>query len=198
MKARIVAATTLTLALFATGAHAQFQSPTTNLNNNTSSSAQTNSSAGASNAGNAQSITFNSEAQNRLKAAPALGGNSFYGSFSSDSCMVGAGLGVSIVGFGSNAVTPIRDTQCDIRRSFERTMQAAASQPKRAEQLTQAANDMLCSLGGPVFKALNNQSLCSDWVVQEQGGSSTKSGQKAEVNYGTIRGNFDDLYFTGG
>lgn len=75
-------------------------------------------------------------------------------------------------------------------------MQAAASQPKRAEQLTQAANDMLCSLGGAVFKALNNQSLCSDWVVQEQGGQSTKTSQKAELSP-VLRPSWEGLY-TGG
>lgn len=180
--------------LLTTGlAQAQFQSPNPNFNNSTSSNASTASTAGATNAGNAQSITFNSEAQDRLKTTPALGGNSFYGSFSQDGCMVSAGVGFSVVGFGGNGVTPIRDTNCDLRRSFERIEQAAAMQPAKAQQLHQAANDVLCSLGGPVFEAMHNQSLCSDFVVQKNGSSSTKATQRSE-----LRNSFDDLYFTGG
>lgn len=177
-------------------ANAQFLSPSLNNNSNTSSNASTQSNAGATNAGNAQSITFNSEAQDRLKTTPALGGNSFYGSFSSDSCMVSAGVGFSVVGFGGTGVTPIRDTNCDLRRSFERIEQAAAMQPKRAEQLHQAANDVLCSLGGAVYEAMKNQSLCSSYVVEKQGDTSTKGTQRSELKIQTspARATFDDLY----
>lgn len=180
MKQVIRASLALVLSFGLNAAHAQFASPSNAVNNATSSNAQTSSSSGAMNAGNNQGITFNSEAQDRLKTTPALGGNSFYGSFSGDSCMVSAGVGFSVVGFGGNGVTPIRDTNCDLRRSFERIEQAAAMQPKKAEQLHQAANDVLCSLGGDVFKALNNQSLCSEWVVEKNGGQSTKATQRTE------------------
>ena len=60
---------------------------------NSASSSTTSATSGATNAGNTQGITFNSksDASGTLRTAPAMGGQSFYGSFSSDSCMVSAG-----------------------------------------------------------------------------------------------------------
>lgn len=78
-------------------------------------------------------------------------------------------------------------------KAAEKCILAAAMQPAKAQQLHQAANDVLCSLGGPVFEAMHNQSLCSDFVVQKNGSSSTKATQRSE-----LRNSFDDLYFTGG
>ena len=60
---------------------------------NSASSSTTSATSGATNAGNTQGITLNSksDASGTLRTAPAIGGQSFYGSFSSDSCMVSAG-----------------------------------------------------------------------------------------------------------
>ena len=76
-------------------------------------------------------VQFKSDASGTLRTAPAMGGQSFYGSFSSDSCMVSAGGGGSVVGFGMNVAFPIEDQKRSLRRNFERTMQAAASTGSR-------------------------------------------------------------------
>lgn len=134
-------------------------------NVNSGSSATTASSAGATNAGNAQNINFNSrnDGTSTLKSAPALGGQSFYGSFSSDSCMVSAGGGGSVVGFAINAAVPVEDKACSLRRNFERTMQAAASTKDvdLSKRLQTAAIDMLCATNDATRQALANQGLCS-------------------------------------
>lgn len=185
--------TRIVIAVFALAVSFSAQAQSTTPLSSSVSNATTSSTSGSYGA-NQQAITFNSDSGGTLKTAPAIGGSSFYGSFSSDSCMVSGGVGVSIVGFGANAATPIRDTNCDLRRSFERLEQAAASQPKRADQLHQAANDVLCQLGGEVFKAMHNQSLCSDFVVQANGVASTTQTQRADNR---VRPSWEGLYSPG-
>lgn len=151
----------LFVSLFSVSAFAQ-------ANLNSTSAATTNSVAGATNAGNAQSIHFNSsqDGTTTLKAAPSMGGNSFYGSFSSDNCMVSGGGTVSTIIGGASVVTPIRDPQCSLLRVYERTQQAASSvaniDPVTSKKLRQAAVDMLCQVSDEAKKALVNQGLCSD------------------------------------
>jgi len=127
------------------------------------SNSSTTATSSAANLGNTQGITFNSDASgdSKIRNVPALGGNSFYGSFSSDNCMVSAGGGVTVVGFGANSVVPYRDEQCDLRRTFERIEQAAAAQPNNAARLHQAANDVLCMISERVRAAMQHQGLCS-------------------------------------
>jgi hypothetical protein len=139
-----------------------------------SSSGTVNASTAAQNAGNAQNINFNSAAQSDLRTVPNVSGNNYYGSFSQDGCMVSGGIGLSVLGFGANGVTPIRDGQCDLRLSFQRVEQAAAMQPTNAAKLHQAADDILCALGGPVYQALKNQGICSDNAVRQAEGNTQK------------------------
>ncbi len=150
----IVLAISLSLAAFSAGAQTS------------SSSATTSASSGSTNAGNNQGITLNSNnsGSSTLRSAPPVGGQSFYGSFSSDSCMVSAGGGGSVVGFGMNVAVPIEDQKCSLRRNFERTMQAAAStkDADRARRLETAAIDILCQTDDRTKAALVAQGLCTN------------------------------------
>ncbi|RSE95718.1 hypothetical protein [Achromobacter aegrifaciens] len=131
-----------------------------------SSSATTSASSGSTNAGNNQGITLNSSnsGSRTLRSVPPLGGQSFYGSFSSDSCMVSAGGGGAVVGFGMNIAIPIEDQKCSLRRNFERTMQAAAStrDADRSRRLETAAIDILCQTDDRTKAALVAQGLCTN------------------------------------
>ncbi|MGS1009969.1 hypothetical protein [Achromobacter anxifer] len=131
-----------------------------------SSSATTSASSGSTNAGNNQGITLNSSnsGSSTLRSVPPLGGQSFYGSFSSDSCMVSAGGGGAVVGFGMNVAIPIEDQKCSLRRNFERTMQAAAStkDADRSRRLETAAIDILCQTDDRTKAALVAQGLCTN------------------------------------
>lgn len=130
------------------------------------SSSTTSASSGSTNAGNNQGITFNSNSNgsSTLRTAPPIGAQSFYGSFSSDSCMVSAGGGGSVVGFGMNVAFPVEDQKCSLRRNFERTMQAAAStkDPDRSRRLETAAVDILCQTDDRTKAALTAQGLCTN------------------------------------
>ncbi|MCH3877477.1 hypothetical protein LZC34_10000, partial [Campylobacter jejuni] len=123
-------------------------------------------SSGSTNAGNNQGITLNSNnsGSSTLRTAPPIGAQSFYGSFSSDSCMVSAGGGGSVVGFGMNVAFPVEDQKCSLRRNFERTMQAAAStkDPDRSRRLEAAAVDILCQTDDRTKAALTAQGLCTN------------------------------------
>jgi hypothetical protein len=131
-----------------------------------SSSATTSASSGSTNAGNNQGITLNSSnsGSSTLRSVPPRGGQSFYGSFSSDSCMVSAGGGGAVVGFGMNIAIPIEDQKCSLRRNFERTMQAAAStrDADRSRRLETAAIDILCQTDDRTKAALVAQGLCTN------------------------------------
>nr|WP_315528810.1 hypothetical protein [uncultured Achromobacter sp.] len=130
------------------------------------SSSTTSASSGSTNAGNNQGITLNSNnsGSSTVKTVPPVGGQSFYGSFSSDSCMVSAGGGGSVVGFGMNVAIPIEDQKCSLRRNFERTMQAAAStkDADRSRRLETAAIDILCQTDDRTKAALVAQGLCTN------------------------------------
>lgn len=130
------------------------------------SSSTTSASSGSTNAGNNQGVTFNSNnsGSSTLRTAPPIGAQSFYGSFSSDSCMVSAGGGGSVVGFGMNVAFPVEDQKCSVRRNFERTMQAAAStkDPDRSRRLETAAVDILCQTDDRTKAALTAQGLCTN------------------------------------
>ncbi|CAB3729128.1 hypothetical protein LMG3458_04681 [Achromobacter deleyi] len=152
----IALALSLSLSLVAFSANAQ----------TSSSAATTSASSGSTNAGNNQGITLNSNnsGSSTLRTAPPIGAQSFYGSFSSDSCMVSAGGGGSVVGFGMNVAFPVEDTKCSLRRNFERTMQAAAStkDPDRSRRLETAAVDILCQTDDRTKAALTAQGLCTN------------------------------------
>ncbi|WKV22070.1 hypothetical protein Phage2-1_00070 [Achromobacter phage 2-1] len=138
--------------------------------NNVSSNASTQSSSGATNAGNAQNITFksNNDGTSTQKFAPPVAGQGFYGSFSADSCMVSGGGGGSTIGIGLNVAIPVEDKNCNLRRNFERIMQASATtkDPNRSVRLETAAIDVLCQSDEKTRAALMGQGLCSDGVPQ--------------------------------
>jgi hypothetical protein len=140
----------------------------------TTNTSTTNSALSAMTAANGGQQNITSNGAGSVRTVPNQAGNSFYSSFSQDNCMVSAGGGIVLLGFGANGVTPYRDTQCDKRMSFQRIMQAAAMEPAHAPQLQQAANDVLCALGGPVYEALKNQGLCSANAVKQAGDDPTK------------------------
>jgi len=146
----------ITLSLVAGSAFAQ----------TSNSSSTTSATSGSTNAGNNQGITFNSsnDGSSSVKTVPPVGGQSFYGSFSSDSCMVSAGGGGSVIGFGMNVAVPIEDQKCSLRRNFERTMQAAAStkDADRSRRLETAAIDILCQTDDRTKAALVAQGLCTN------------------------------------
>ena len=146
----------ITLSLVAGSAFAQ----------TSNSSSTTSAASGSTNAGNNQGITFNSSnnGSSSVKTVPPVGGQSFYGSFSSDSCMVSAGGGGSVIGFGMNVAVPIEDQKCSLRRNFERTMQAAAStkDADRSRRLETAAIDILCQTDDRTKAALVAQGLCTN------------------------------------
>ena len=131
------------------------------------SSTQSQAVGTATNQGNAQAITFNNQATDRMKTTPSVGGQGFYGSFSADACTVSAGGGGSSGFLGINVVLPVDVTSCIALRGFERTMQGAATfqaigDDRTASRLRQAGIDMLCQVSDEVGKALRYQGLCSD------------------------------------
>lgn len=133
----------------------------------TNSSANTASTAGATNAGNDQRITFNSSADGTttLRTTPSMGGNSFYGSFSTDNCANSAGGTIAVPMVGFSGVGPVREEQCAMLRVYERTQQGAAVEqninPERAVKFRQAASDILCMVSEKGYKAMANQGLCT-------------------------------------
>ncbi|WP_249279125.1 hypothetical protein [Bordetella genomosp. 5] len=153
MKTMILA---LSLALVSSGALAQ----------TSTASSSTSASAGVTAAGNQQGVTFNSRSttSDSLRTVPPVAGQAFYGSFSTDSCMVSGGGGGSVMGFGINLAVPVEDSNCSLRRNFERTMQAAATtrDQDKSRKLETAAVDMLCQTDKATRAALSAQGLCTN------------------------------------
>ena len=133
-------------------------------NSNTHSQAQ----GIAQNAGNAQSIQFNSSGPDSVRTTPSVGGQGFYGSFSPDNCDVSTGGGFAGGLVGVNVVVPTERKGCTLLRGYERTMQGAATfeaigDHTTAQRLRQASIDMLCQVSDEVGQALRYQGLCSDF-----------------------------------
>lgn len=135
---------------------------------NATSQTESIATSAAQNAGNTQAIQFNSAGgdDQTVRSAPGIGGQGYFGSFSGDSCMVSGGGGVSIVGFGAQYATPVEDKHCNLRRNFERVMQASnlIKTPGVSARLQAAAIDILCQAGSETQKALAGQGFCSDAV----------------------------------
>jgi len=176
------------------------QAQTVDLNNTTSSNATNIASSGSNNAGNAQAITFNSDSSGKqtLRSAPAVGGQGFYGSFSADSCMVSGGGGGSVVGFGINMAMPVEDAHCNLRRNFERIMQASATtkDPARSRALETAAVDIMCQSDEKTAAALRGQGLCSQQIQAVMDGQATTAAVRPQYQ-STARPNWEDLYTPG-
>jgi hypothetical protein len=139
MKTKILG---LIVALFAVGpAMAQ-------VSGNAQNTSTTASTAGASNEGNAQAITFNSSTPSNqtLRTTGNAVISGFAGSFSSDYCGGTAGLAVGGPGFSVSGGAPKIDESCVMLRTFERVQQAAVADPVNARELRNAALDILAEI----------------------------------------------------
>jgi hypothetical protein len=119
---------------------------------NAVSESTTNSTSTSNNAGNTQSlivqgapgtVTYGGAYTVRSTGAAVLPG--FAGSFSSDYCGGTSGAAAAGVGFGLSFGAPKIDPSCVMLRTYERIMQAAATekQPMRRESLRLAALEVL-------------------------------------------------------
>lgn len=167
---KILTALLLSLAAFA--AHAQTSATTTTTTASTS---------GASNQGVNQGITFNSPPDVHYSGSYTVRstGNAvvsgFAGSFSSDYCGGTAGLAVGGPGFAVSGGAPKIDHGCTMLRSFERIQQAAASDPKHADQLRAAALEVLADIDPAVKTALMKHGLIE---AEDPNVHTTDNGQK--------------------
>jgi hypothetical protein len=133
------------------------------------SSSETSSRATANNAGNAQSITYNNPAglnyggsyttTVRSTGTAIMGG--FAGSFSGDYCGGTAQGALGLVGFSVGAGAPIIDSSCVLLRTYERTMQAAASTPDPAQafMIRSAALELLAEINPTVRNVFESKGL---------------------------------------
>jgi hypothetical protein len=116
------------------------------------SESSTTSNSTAVNSGNNQTLTVNSGpgtvqygGSYSVKSTGAAVLPGFAGSFSSDYCGGTSGAAAAGVGFGLSFGAPKIDPSCVMLRTYERIMQAAASekQPMRRESLRLAALEVL-------------------------------------------------------
>ncbi len=137
------------------------------------SNTHTAATSAASNQGVGQSMQLNSYADGTqtIKSAPQMGSLGLFGAFNSDSCMVSAGAGVSVIGFGVQGARPVRDEQCSIvvgaRFLAQMSVKAAQTDPSRSAKLDQAAVDAMCNLNATISAALRQQGLCSQPATRQ-------------------------------
>lgn len=149
------------------------------LNNMANSNQTTNSTSGAMNAGVNAGVTLNSTSNDRLKTVPSMGGNSYYGSFSSDNCFNSVGGSAAWMGFGASAVAPVEGKSCVALRAYERLQQGAQVEqdPLAQKAIRQAAYDTLCQASDIVRKAMSKNGLCSpEFADDNMKTASTKEG----------------------
>ena len=130
----------------------------------------------SNNAGNAQSITFNSPSgvnyggsyttTLRSTGTAIMGG--FAGSFSSDYCGGTAQGALGLVGFSFGAGAPVIDSSCVLLRTYERTMQAAASTPDaiQAISIRSAALELLAEINPTVRNIFERKGLVQSQDAQ--------------------------------
>ena len=123
----------------------------------------------SNNAGNAQAITFNSPSgvdyggsyttTLRSTGTAIMGG--FAGSFSSDYCGGTAQGALGLVGFSFGAGAPVIDPSCVMLRTYERTMQAAAStnDPIQEVKIRSAALELLAEINPIVQRIFQRNGL---------------------------------------
>ncbi len=123
--------------------------------NNATSESSTTSNSTANNSGNSQSLivqgspgTVNYGGSYTLRNTGVATLPGFSGSFSSDYCGGTTGAAAAGVGFGLSFGVPKIDPSCVMLRTFERTMQAAASErdPERSTAIRQAALEILSKI----------------------------------------------------
>ena len=125
----------------------------------------------ATNAGNAQNITFNTTTPDTVaysgsytaKTTGAATLPGFAGSFSSDYCGGTAGLAGGGTGFSFSIGAPKIDNSCVMLRTFERTQQAAASvdaiDPARAKALRAVSLEILAETDDKVKAIFQKRGL---------------------------------------
>ena len=133
------------------------------------SSSETSSRASANNNGNAQSITYNNPSglnyggsyttTVRSTGTAIMGG--FSGSFSGDYRGGTAQGALGLVGFSFGAGAPVIDSSCVLLRTYERTMQAAAStnDPIQAITIRSAALELLAEINPTVRDVFERKGL---------------------------------------
>ena len=152
----------------------------------TNSSAVTNSTAGATNAGNAQNITFNSapasggsSTSETVRTTPPVYAPALAASFSQANCMMSVSGGVSFIGFGAAGGAPVDGIRCDWRLDQQSTEAAAMTMQQfahtdgipavtrsalivKAARMLDAASDMSCLSSDRQRAVLETQGLCSN------------------------------------
>ena len=131
------------------------------------SSAETSSKASSSNAGNAQNITYNTPAgvnyggSYSVKSVGTAILPGFSGSFSGDYCGATGGAAGGGMGFAFSIGAPIIDSSCVLLRTYERTMQAAASttDPIQAVAIRSAALELLAEINPTVRNVFESKGL---------------------------------------
>jgi hypothetical protein len=131
------------------------------------SSVDTNARATANNAGNAQSITYNTPAgvnyggSYSVKTTGTAILPGFSGSFSGDYCGATGGAAGGGMGFAFSIGAPIIDSSCVLLRTYERTMQAAASttDPMQAVVIRSAALELLAEINPTVRGVFESKGL---------------------------------------
>lgn len=172
---------------------------------NSQAQSRVDTSSAATNQGNAQVIQFNSNGDGKstttVKTAPSIGGQSFPGSFSPDSCVTGAGGGASFLpGVAVQGVVPISDKHCMSLRAYERTMQGAAVEqnPERRERRVQAADDIMCQSSPETRAAYTAAGLCSQDFSETADERETRLEKRApQATRRTSRQNIDSFYGPG-
>ena len=137
---------------------------------NTSESSSASGSA-AVNAGNAQSITYNTTNPGTIaysgsytaKTTGAAILPGFAGSFSSDYCGGTAGIAGGGIGFAFSAGAPKIDNSCVMLRTFERTQQAAATiaaiDPIQAKAIRMVSLEILAETDPKVKEIFQKRNL---------------------------------------
>lgn len=175
----------ITLAL-ALSSSAAIAAPTYNLASDTNSSAQTASTSGATNAGNAQSINSYAPSSQSVKSVPNIVGPGLYGSFSTDSCTTAAGGGAAVLGFGFTVGAPVKDEECNSRRNTTILMQMSNNirpfSPAVADKLTRAAINNMCRADDNVYAVLDSAGLC-DSIAYEDRKHENRQPQAHQVIY---------------
>lgn len=131
------------------------------------SGADSSARAASNNAGNAQSITYNTPAgvnyggSYSVKTTGTAILPGFSGSFSTDYCGATAGAAGAGMGFGFSFGAPIIDSSCVLLRTYERTMQAAASttDPEQAIVIRSAALELLAEINPTVREVFERKGL---------------------------------------
>lgn len=149
----------LTAIMLAFGAQAQEVTGTATNN------ATTTATSAAQNAGNAQSINFNSrnDGTSTLKTAPNLGGLGGYAGFSPENCPNAEGFQLSTIALAGSYIGPRKNDSCDSRMTVRSIGQSAASvsNPSDKAGLERVMLGKTCLIDAETFELMVEQGLCT-------------------------------------